>query len=63
MNIHEGEGYKLNTYHPEYFYVLHSSPIFILITCSILVVKIYCQIEWKTQDSVDSDQMALSEAS
>ena len=43
----------------EYFYVLHSSPIFILLICSIPVVCIKDQMG----NSVDPDQLASSEAS
>ena len=38
----------INHCHAEYFYVLHSFPISILLTCSILVVSMYFQSEWKT---------------
>ena len=52
--------FKTNPCYAEYFYVLHSSPIFILLTCSIPRISIYFQSQWKT---VDPDQMASSEAS
>ena len=48
---HVGAYFKclfFNPYHTEYFYVLHSSPIHILLTCSIPVVSMYFQSEWKT---------------
>ena len=35
-------------FHAEYFYVLHSSPIFILLTCTKSVVSMYFHSEWKT---------------
>ena len=51
-----------NPCHAEYFYVLHSSNIFILLICSIPIVSMY--INFYTEcDTVDPDQMASSEAS
>ena len=50
---------RVNPCHAEYFHVLQSSPFFILLTYSILVVSMYLQAEWKT---VDPDQMASLEA-
>ena len=38
----------LNSCHADYFYVCHSSLIFILFTCSIPVVSIFFLTEWKT---------------
>ena len=43
----------------EYFCVLHSSPIFILLTCSIPVVSIFFSIRVKYNG--DPDQMTLTE--
>ena len=50
---------RVNPCHAEYFQVLQSSPFFILLTYSILVVSMYLQAEWK---NVDPDQMASLEA-
>ena len=50
----------VNLCHAECFYALHSSPIFILLTCSIPVVSIYFQL---VENSVAPDQMASSDAS
>ena len=37
----------LNPHYAGYFYVLHSSPIVIQITCKITVIGKYLQAEWK----------------
>ena len=37
-----------NPCHTEYFYVLHSSPIFTLLTCTIPIASMFFQSEWKT---------------
>ena len=52
----------LNPWHAEYFFIPHSSAIFILLTWNFSSWKhgMYFQSEWKT---VDPDQMASSEAS
>ena len=50
----------INLCHAEDFYVLHSSPVSILLTSSITEVSMYFQSERK---SVDPDQMASPEAS
>ena len=47
----------LNPCHDVYFYIPHSSTIFILLTCYIPVVSIYFQSERIIY--VDHDQMAL----
>ena len=39
---------QLNPCNAEYFYVLPSSPIFKLFTCSISDISLYLQAEWKT---------------
>ena len=39
---------RVNPYYAEYFKVLHSSPIFILLACSIPVVSMCFHTEWKT---------------
>ena len=41
-------------------YVVHFSPIFTLLTCSIPAISKHLQAEWKT---ADHDQMASLEAS
>ena len=51
----------LNTCHAGYFYVLHSSPIFILLTWLHSSFKQVFSIQVK--NSVDPDQMSSSEAS
>ena len=33
--------HSINPCHAEYFYVLHSSPIFILLTCSIPILVVH----------------------
>ena len=38
----------LNPYRAVYFYVLHSSPIFIIFKYKILVIGINLQAKWKT---------------
>ena len=48
--------------HVEYFYVLHSSSIFILVICSIPVKSMYIVFTRRVENSVDPDQMASSEA-
>ena len=43
----------------EYFYVLHSSPIIIMLICSIPVVCKHFQSEWKTKILKNKDFTAL----
>ena len=40
---------EINPCHAEYFHVLHSSSILILLTYSIPIVSLYFQSEWKTR--------------
>ena len=51
---------KINPCHAEYFFVIHTSPIFISLTCSIPVVSMYYQS--RVENSVDPYQMASLEA-
>ena len=43
---------RINPYHADYFYELHSPPFFILLTCSITVMHAFASIE----ETVDPDQ-------
>ena len=36
-----------NPYHAGYFYVLHSSPIFAYLKCSIPAIGVHLKAEWK----------------
>ena len=49
-----------NPFHAKYFYILHSSPIVIVLICRIPVVCMFFQS--KDENSVDPDQMAATEA-
>ena len=49
------------TNHAEYFHILHSSPIFIMLDCRILAVSIYILI--RVENAIDPDQMDSSEGS
>ena len=54
------QGRHINPCHAEYFYILPSSPVFILLTGIIPVVSIYFR---SAENSEDTDQMASLESS